>query len=439
MSVVRAVHLVQLLDTGLVHDSGVGQHGAHHVVLGQLVVLGHLDAAQDVGDTGDAQPGHLLDFLIGHTQLVLHVLLALGGVEQAQQALAVLVVDGDGHIGVLHVVDPGDVLVADTLDAVAAKAVIQDGGALQGLAHGQLQVGIALLQQITGGHGAGGAGGKAGAGEVLAGLLDGLEQVGQGVAGDVVVPQGIAHLGELVEDHHGGILLQLPGLVEDLLHVGLAAGGGDDLAGDGLQPVKTLLGHILGQDGHGLAGQQLGVEGAAAAVVAGGGPHGMVIGSVELTGHQAGSQAAEGGAHLVAAGGEPLAGHGNDAAGHAGELAGDLHIVGDRLEQTAGLLGLVVPGNAEQVDGIHIPQTGVAQLGLDLLGDQVRVLHLGDGGDDDVVLLGLLDVMRQTDFVDGQIDFTHVSFPPVVCSHRYRNIRCIWKYRSILPLCRRTW
>ena len=165
----------------------------------------------------------------------------------------------------------------------------------------------------------------------------------------------------------------------------------------------------------------------------------MVIGGIELTGHQAGSQAAEGGAHLVAAGGEPLTGHGNDAAGHAGELAGDLHIVGDRLEQTAGLLCLVVPGNAEQVDGIHIPQTGVAQLGLDLLGDQVGVLHLGDGGDDDVVLLGLLDVMRQTDFVDGQIDFTHVSFPPVVCSHRYRNIRCIWKYRSILPLCRRTW
>ena len=80
------------------------------------------------------------------------------------------------------------------------------------------------------------------------------------------------------------------------------AGGGDDLAGDGLQPVKTLLGHILGQDGHGLAGQQLGVEGAAAAVVAGGGPHGVVIGGIELTGHQAGSQAAEGGADLVAAG-----------------------------------------------------------------------------------------------------------------------------------------
>ena len=134
----------------------------------------------------------------------------------------------------------------------------------------------------------------------------------------------------------------------------------------------------------------------------------MVIGGVELTGDQAGGQAAEGGAHLMAAGGEPLAGHGDDAAGHAGELAGDLHIVGHRLEQAALLLGLVVPGDTEQVHGVHVPQAGVAELGLDLLGDQVGVLHLGDGGDDDVVLLSLLDIVLQAGLVDGQID--HVFF-----------------------------
>ena len=106
----------------------------------------------------------------------------------------------------------------------------------------------------------------------------------------------------------------------------------------------------------------------------------------------------------MAAGGEPLTGHGHDAVGYAGQLAGDLHIVGDLLEQAAALLGLVVPGNTEQVDGIHVPQAGMAQLGLDLLGDQVGVLHLRDGGDDDVVLLGLLDIMLQANLVDGQID-----------------------------------
>ena len=110
----------------------------------------------------------------------------------------------------------------------------------------------------------------------------------------------------------------------------------------------------------------------------------------------------------MAAGGEPLAGHGDDAAGHAGEFAGDLHIVGHRLEQAALLLGLVVPGDTEQVHGVHVPQAGVAELGLDLLGDQVGVLHLGDGGDDDVVLLSLLDIVLQAGLVDGQID--HVFF-----------------------------
>ena len=218
------------------------------------------------------------------------------------------------------------------------------------------------------------------------------------------MPQGVAHLGKLVEDHHGGILLQFPGLVENFLNIGLAAGGGDDLAGNGLEPVKTLLGHILGQNGHGLAGQQLGVESAAAAVVAGGGPYGVMICSIELTGHQAGSQAAEGSTHLVAAGGEPLTGHGNDAAGNTGQSAGNLHVIGHSLEQTALLLGLIVPGNTEQVHGIHIPQPGLGELGLDLLGDQVGVLHLGDGGNDDVVFLCLLDIMLQAGLVDGQID-----------------------------------
>ena len=301
-------------------------------------------------------------------------------------------------------------LVADALDAVAAEAVVQDGGALQCFTHSQLQVGITLLEQITGGHGAGGTGSEAGASEVLAGLLHSLKQIGQRITGDIVVPQGVAHLGKLVEDHHGGILLQFPGLIENFLNIGLAAGGGDDLAGNGLEPIEALLGHILGQNGHGLAGQQLGVESAAAAVVTGGGPYGMMVGSIELTGHQTGNQAAEGSTDLVAAGGEPLTGHGNDAAGNAGQLAGDFHIVGNSLEQTALFLGLVLPGNTEQVDGIHIPQTGVAELGLDLLGDQIGVLHLSDGGDDDVVFLCLPDIVLQSGLVDGQINFTHCYF-----------------------------
>ena len=234
------------------------------------------------------------------------------------------------------------------------------------------------------------------------------------------MPQGVAHLGELVEDHHAGILLEFPSLVEDFLDVGLAARGGDDLASDGLQPVKAFLGHILRQNGDGVAGQQLGVERAAAAVVAGGGPNSVMIGGVELAGHETRGQAAEGSADLMAAGREPLAGHGQNAARDAGNGGRDLNIVRGLLIQAAGLLGLVVPADAEQVDGVNVPQAGVRQLFLDLLGNQVGVLHLGDGRDDDVVFLGLLDVVGQAFTVDGQIDLAHSSFvPPVLLLSKY--------------------
>ena len=146
----------------------------------------------------------------------------------------------------------------------------------------------------------------------------------------------------------------------------------------------------------------------------------MMIGGVELAGHKTRSQAAEGSADLMAAGREPLAGHGQDAARNAGNGGRDLDIVRGLLIQAAGLLGFVVPADAEQVDGVNVPQAGVRQLFLDLLRDQVRVLHLRDGRDDDVVFLGLLDVMRQAFLVDGEIDLAHSSFvPPVLLLSRY--------------------
>ena len=180
-------------------------------------------------------------------------------------------------------------------------------------------------------------------------------------------------------------------------------------------------------------GQQLGVEGAAAAVVAGGRPHGVMIGGVELTGHKARSQAAERSADLMAARGEPLAGHGKDAARHAGQAGGDLHIIRGVLIQTAELLGLVVPGNAEQVDGVDVPQAGMGQLFLDFLRDEIRILHLRDGRDDDVVFLGLLDVVLQAFLVDAKIN--HCSFLQFL--RQDKNIACIWKCQNVSRSCRR--
>ena len=189
--------------------------------------------------------------------------------------------------------------VSDALDPVAAEAVVQDGGALEGFAHAQFEVGIALFQQIARAHGPGGAAGEARARQRVAGTLHRFEQVRQGVAGDVIVPEGIAHLLKLVENHHGGVLLQLPGLVKNLLHVGLAARRGNDLTGNLAQPLKTLFAHLRRENRHAVAGQQFGVERAAPAVVARGGPHRMVVSSVKLARHQPGRQTPEAGSHPV--------------------------------------------------------------------------------------------------------------------------------------------
>ena len=187
---VGAVHFVQLFDTGLVHDSGVGQNGDDDVIFGQLIVLGKLDAAKNVRDAGNAHPGELFDLLVGKTE-ALEVLLTFLAVKQAQQALGVFVVNVDDHVGVLDIVDPGDVLVADAFDAVAAEAVIQNGRALERFADGELHAGITFFQKVACGHHAGGAGGEAGASESLAGLLGVFKEVRQRVTGDIVVPQGL--------------------------------------------------------------------------------------------------------------------------------------------------------------------------------------------------------------------------------------------------------
>ena len=100
---------------------------------------------------------------------------------------------------------------------------------------------------------------------------------------------------------------QFVALVEDLLDVRLGARRLDDLAGHALQPVEPLGAHALGKDGDRLAGQQVRVVGAAAAVVAGGRPDRLLRRRVELTGDQPRHEAPEGGADLVGAGGEPLA------------------------------------------------------------------------------------------------------------------------------------
>ena len=163
------------------------------------IELGGFDGGDDVADAGDAQQAELVDEGFGDA-LFFEEGAAGFFVEQAQELQALFVVDGDDHVGVADVVDPGDVLVADAFDAVLAEAAGQERGALQGFGGDDADVGVLGAQEIAGGDGAGAAGGGDVAGEAVAGLFDAVEDFVDDAAGDVVVPDGVAELFELVED-----------------------------------------------------------------------------------------------------------------------------------------------------------------------------------------------------------------------------------------------
>ncbi len=145
------------------------------------------------------------------------------------------------------------------------------------------QPGNALPEVISGGQRAPGAGGSHPGGEAIPGATDPLEDRFGGRSRHRVVPQVVPELVELIEDDGlGPGAPDLPAHVEDLLDIALASGGGDDLGPDLFEPVEALPAHLLGKNRHRLAAQQSAVEGSAAAEVAGGGPHRLVPGRVEL-------------------------------------------------------------------------------------------------------------------------------------------------------------
>jgi len=100
----------------------MAHHGLRHALLGQVGAAGGLIE----------QPGH-----IHHG----------------------VVVDGHHHVGILDVVNPRHVLVADAFNAMRPEAVLEQGGALQRLAGHNLAAGEELLHIVAAGDGAGRAGG----------------------------------------------------------------------------------------------------------------------------------------------------------------------------------------------------------------------------------------------------------------------------------------
>jgi hypothetical protein len=398
--------LAHLVDAGMVQVHRVGGDGEKNVVFAHLKIFSHFDRGQHVGYTREAEQVQLTYQTLRHTLFHQHGL-SIFLIEQPGNIDHGVVVDGHHQVGIAHVVDPRHVLVADAFDAVRPESVLKQGRALQGFARGDLAAGEDLLHIIAAGDGARRTGGRSDAAEHVAGAGEALEGLLHGVTGDLVMPQVVAELLELVEDHQ--VLprgAQFLAHVEDLLDVGLAARRLDRLAGDLRQPLEALARHALRQDGDGFAAQQRGIIRAAPAVVAGGGPDRLLRRRVELTGHQPRDEAGEGRPHLVRAGREPLADDGDDARRDAGQRGGQLERV-DLAEAAAAGLGLVVPVDAEQVARVDIPQPDLRQFFFDFRRNFGRVFHLCISRDNDIALAGAGNGALAPVGMDGQVDGGH--------------------------------
>ena len=200
---------------------------------------------------------------------------------------------------------------------------------------------------------------------------------------------------ELVEDDVGRVLLQLPALVVDLLHVRFAARRGDDLRADLLQPVEPLAGHLLRQDRDGRAAEERAVKRAAAAEIPRRGPGGLVHLRIKFAADQARHQAAKRRAHLVRPRGEIFPDQSDHARLDAGEGGRDLEVVHAAKPPRQ---QVVLPRDPKQVQRIHVPQANAFEARFNRRRDERRVAQLPEGGDDDAALAtassGSLDDLR---------------------------------------------
>ena len=94
----------------------------------------------------------------GTSRAVGQVAEAVVGVEQHVELVGGPVADGHDDVGVHHVVDQRDVLVADALDVVLAEAVLEHRRALERL-DGDDPGAVVVLQPVAGGDRAGRSGG----------------------------------------------------------------------------------------------------------------------------------------------------------------------------------------------------------------------------------------------------------------------------------------
>ena len=129
-------------------------------------MLGELDRGDDVGKSRDADVVELAHDL--RIDLAPPRQVGAPGIaaEEQVERVARVVRHADHDVGVHHVVDQRDVLVADALDVVLAIAVLEHGRTFERLDGGDLRA-VPLLELVAGGDRAGRAGRRDKAGKPM--------------------------------------------------------------------------------------------------------------------------------------------------------------------------------------------------------------------------------------------------------------------------------
>ena len=157
----------------------------------------------------------------------------------------------------------------------------------------------------------------------MARSCDAPERRLRGRPGDAVVPEVVAELLELVEDHgFRPSAANGPARIEDLFHIALATGCSNDLSTDVLEPRETLTAHFFRQDRYRPTTKQCAVESATATVVARGRPDSLMPRWIKRAADQSRHKAAERGPNLVGASGKVLADESDYPRLDAGQLGG---------------------------------------------------------------------------------------------------------------------
>ncbi len=231
-----------------------------------------------------------------------------------------------------------------------------------------------------------------------------LQHLLDGLTGHRIMPEVIAELLKLIKDYHiAPCLAELPALVIDLLYVGFRSRRRNHLSCHGAQPFKPLLAHFFGQNCGRFTPKEGGGVCPTTTEIPSRWPNGPLRCGIEISSHQSGHKAAEGGPHFVRAGWKPFPNQGKDPCPHPGEQGRYLHSVNLSVESSL-RRGLILPRDAKQIQRVHLPKADPFQPGWDLAPDVFRLLLLRKSRNNDTPFPNLTNRLFQLFRIHLQID-----------------------------------